>query len=97
MLFVLNPELIGITYEVQSFILQTKYIGMLMHNSDMFSSSVLHVLPRQFHPYPYPFCVDEFQVEAYSLLALAYLSPVIENTDMMNIYIFNLQMFDNVF
>lgn len=70
---------------------------MLMHNSGMFSSSLLHILPRQFHLYPYLFCVDEFHFEAFTFLALTYLSPVIENTDMMNIYIFNFNLFDSVF
>lgn len=39
MLFVLNPKLIGTTYKVQSFILQT--YCHTMHNSDVFHLSVL--------------------------------------------------------
>lgn len=38
---ILNPGLIGTMYKIQSFILKTKHIFLLMHNPDIFNSSVL--------------------------------------------------------
>lgn len=70
MLFVSHPELICTTYKVQSFILQTKCIAMLMYNLMFSIHQSLHILPRLLHPDPYPFCVDEFQVDVFSFFNL---------------------------
>lgn len=57
----------------------------------------LYILPRQFHPYPYPFCVDEFQFDASSFQALTYFIPITENTDRIKTHFSNLEMVDRLF